>query len=262
MRTAGLLVCVGAIVGGGTLFGQGGPEYTALGDSLATGYLAQSGYVARFSADLQTDFGAQVTLYNLGQNGYSSGNLLNALQTKAAFQADISAANVVTWDIGLNDFRNARQQYKNKKCRGKDNQDCLRAMLSSFTTNWNGIATEILTRRSTADTVIRAMDIYDPWTAADARANSTPDTYETGSARGNDFQVLEYYLDAMNSTIALSAMNDGFLVAPVHTLYNGSTGAEDPVAKGYIGSDGIHPTDLGHQAIADAFRSLGYSPLR
>ena len=33
-------------------------------------------------------------------------------------------------------------------------------------------------------------------------------------------------------------------------------------AKGYIGSDGIHPTDLGHRVIADLLRSAGYAPPR
>src|SRR5215467_3899441 len=83
-------------------------DYTALGDSLATGYLAQAGYVPRYQAVLETDNSVSVTLYNLGQNGWTSGGLFNALETNATFQTAVSQAIVVTWDIGMNDFRNAR----------------------------------------------------------------------------------------------------------------------------------------------------------
>lgn len=60
-------------------------KYTALGDSLATGYLATQGYVPRYQSGIQTDTGVGVALNNLGQNGWASGNLLNALRTNSIF---------------------------------------------------------------------------------------------------------------------------------------------------------------------------------
>jgi len=108
--------------------GQAQWKYTALGDSLATGYLATQGYVPRYQSDIQTDTGISVMLYNLGQNGWSSANLLNALQTDSVFQNAVVQSDVVTWDIGLNDFKNARSQYKRGGCGGTDGQNCLRNM--------------------------------------------------------------------------------------------------------------------------------------
>jgi lysophospholipase L1-like esterase len=32
--------------------------------------------------------------------------------------------------------------------------------------------------------------------------------------------------------------------------------------KGYIGQDGVHPTDEGYEVIAERLRELGYSPFR
>lgn len=71
-------------------------KYTALGDSLSTGYLATQGYVPRCQSGIQTDTGISVMLYNLGQNGWASGNLLNALQTDSVFQNAVMQSEVVT----------------------------------------------------------------------------------------------------------------------------------------------------------------------
>jgi lysophospholipase L1-like esterase len=42
----------------------------------------------------------------------------------------------------------------------------------------------------------------------------------------------------------------------------GDTSDQDPILKGLITVDGIHPNDNGHKAIADALRALGYAPLK
>jgi lysophospholipase L1-like esterase len=241
---------------------QGQWKYTALGDSLATGYLATQGYVPRYQSDIQTDTGVSVVLYNLGQNGWSTVNLLHALQTDSVFQNALMQSDVVTWDIGLNDFKNARAQYKNGGCGGSDGQNCLRSVVATFKTNWDGIVREILLRRSPFNTIIRTIDIYDPWVKADKAANSVADKKEPAYAKGTDFQVTEYYLDQINNYIATTTTNNSVPFAQVHAAFNGANGDEDPIAKGLIGSDGLHPTDAGHQLIADLLRGLGYAPLR
>ena len=66
----------------------------------------------------------------------------------------------------------------------------------------------------------------------------------------------------MNAHMAQNAANNSIPMAAVHDAFNGATGTEDPFAKGYIASDGIHPNDVGHAVIAQAFRALAYSPLK
>jgi lysophospholipase L1-like esterase len=238
-------------------------RYTAMGDSIATAYTitAGSGYVPRYQAYLQADTGSPVTLYNLGQNGWTSASLLYALRTDTVFQTSVLQSDVVTWDVGLNDLLNARNAYKNRKCGGTDNQDCMRSMVVNFTANWDGIVGEVLARRNTGDTVIRTMDVYNPWVKADKAKNTTPDKSEA-AVRGNDFQVLKYYLDQMNAHVAASTTANLIPCAQVHLSFNGAYGDEDPLAKGLIGRDGLHPTDAGHKLIADQLRGLGYGPLR
>lgn len=237
-------------------------KYTALGDSLATGYLATEGYVPKYQSDIQTDTGVSVVLYNLGQNGWASRNLLNALQTDSIFQNAVTQSEVITWDIGLNDFKNARANYKNGGCGGSDGQNCLRNMVTTFKSNWDGIVQEILSRRSAFNTIIRTFDIYDPWVKTDKAANTFSDKREPAYAKGTDFQVLKYYLDQINNHVATTTANNLVPFAKVHTAFNGMNGDEDPIAKGYIASDGLHPSDAGHQVIADLLRGLGYAPLR
>jgi lysophospholipase L1-like esterase len=232
--------------------------YTAMGDSLATGYLAQAGYVPRYHTYAQTDAGLSLTLYQLGQNGATSGNLLDALRTNSVFASAIAASAVVTWNVGLNNFRNARQQYKNKGCKGRDNQDCLRAAVALFKAQWDSIVYEIV-MRAPSGAVVRTMTIYNPWVAADKKANTFADSKETGVAYGNDLQVLSYYLRQMNEHIEASAGASGVATAIVHAAFNGTNGDQDPIALGYIAGDGIHPSEQGHEVLARALRDLGYS---
>src|SRR5262245_40318575 len=233
-----ILVLACALVGLALARAQTQWKYTALGDSLATGYLATAGYAPRYQSDIQTDTGVSAVLYNLGQNGWASGNLLNALRTNSIFQNAVTQSDVITWDIGLNDFKNARANYKNGGCGGSDGQNCLRSMVTTFKSNWDGIVQEILLRRSAFNTIIRTIDIYDPWVNVDKSANSFPDKREPAYAKGNDFQVLEYYLDQLDNHIATTTTNNSIPLAKVHAAFNGINGDEDPIAKGYIASDG------------------------
>jgi lysophospholipase L1-like esterase len=235
-------------------------RYTALGDSLATGILSFRGYVPRYRDYVGADAGASVSLSNLGQNGWTSADLLNALQNDPNFQYNVATSEVVTWDIGGNDLRAARSSYKAKTCGGFDNQDCLRGAVAQFKSNWDLIAYAITYYRWTGDTVIRTMDIYNPYVAADKKANTIKDRIDGG----NDFVVFKRYLDEVNAHIASTETRLGRAVpyAQVYRAFNGPSGADDPKAKGYIAFDGLHPSDTGHRVIADLLRQLGYAPLR
>src|SRR5512135_1017337 len=76
---------------------QGAPawDYTALGDSLASGVLAQEGYVARYASYTNQDTGSNITTINLGMPGWHSGDLLNAIQTDQGLRDHIANSQVV-----------------------------------------------------------------------------------------------------------------------------------------------------------------------
>jgi lysophospholipase L1-like esterase len=232
-------------------------QYTALGDSLATGVLplVLKGYVPRYKDHIQADASASVSLNNLGQNGWMSRDLLNALRTDESFRSSVRSSSVVTWNIGGNDLRAARKSYKDRICGGADNQDCLRNTRDTFKANWAAIIVEILALRSTSNTIIRTMDIYNPHVSRDKATDTWPND------GGNDLEVFKPYLDEINSYIAETAAAHNIPFAQVYLAFNGSNGEEDPNDKGYIAADGLHPNGKGHQEIAERLRGLGYAPL-
>jgi lysophospholipase L1-like esterase len=236
-------------------------NYTALGDSLAFGILdfSRGGYVPRYASYVQSDTGSNVTLNNLGQNGWTSARLLNALRTDGNFRNSIINSQVVTWDIGGNDFLRNMDDYKSGTCGGADNQNCLRDAISSFKANWNAIIVEILSLRSNGNTVIRTMDIYNPF----VNAQKASDSWAADGGL-NDFQVIKPYLDDANRHILLTTTANSIPCARVYRAFNGANGDEDAGDKGYISAfdpSGVHPNETGHRVIADLFRALGYFPL-
>lgn len=228
----------------------GSLNYTALGDSLAYDILdlSRGGYVPRYASYVQTDTGSIVLLNNLGQNGWTSTQLLNALRTNMTFRNSLANSQIITFDIGGNDFLRAINAYRSGTCGGADNQDCLKTTAATFKANWSAIITEILSLRSTGNTVIRTMDVYNPFVNAEKASGS--------------FEMLKPLLDDANNYIAATSAANNIPCAKVYRAFNGANGDEDAGDKGYISPydrSGVHPGELGHQVIADLFRNLGYA---
>jgi lysophospholipase L1-like esterase len=259
MKAAGrLLVSLGAAALLAASLSYGAPPkrwaYSALGDSLAVGALALQGYVPRYQDYIQTDTHARVSLRNLAQNGWTSQDLLLALQSDESFRDSVRTSQVVTWDIGGNDLRHARGSYKAGTCyEGTlDNEHCLARTLAEFKMNWDLIVDLILGLRLPSNTIIRTMDLYNPFVKEDLAVDTD------GDGR-SDFQTLKQYHDWVNEHI--HANSGGIPWAAVAEAFNGPNGDQDPRDKGYIAFDGVHPNDTGHKVIADRLRALGYAPL-
>src|SRR5829696_631325 len=256
-RLLRLILVVVLLVGasqGTTLAAPASWDYVAFGDSLATGFGAFTGYVPRYDSYIEADTRVAITRTNLGQNKWTSSQLLSALRNDPTFRRATREAEIVTWNIGGNDLRAARNSYKKGTCGGADNQDCLRAGVANLETNWDAITAEVLELRSTRNTIVRTMDIYNPY----VRTDIVSDTWQNDGGM-NDFEVFKIYVDEVNYHIATTSYTTGIPYAEVYLAFNGPTGDEDPKSKGYLSFDGVHPNDTGHRIIAD---ELGYAPLR
>jgi len=259
-RLLRLILVVVLLVGasqGTTLAAPASWDYVALGDSLATGFGARTGYVPRYDAHIEADTGVAVTRTNLGRNGWTSSQLLSALRNDPTFRRATREAEIVTWNIGGNDLRAARKSYKQGTCGGLDNQDCLRAGVAKLEANWDDITAEVLELRSTENTIVRTMDIYNPYVRTDIVSDTWP-RFDYGK---NDFEVFRFYIDHVNSHIASTSNTAVIPYARVYLAFNGTNGDEDPRSKGYLSFDGLHPNNTGHRIIADELRKLGYAPL-
>jgi lysophospholipase L1-like esterase len=204
-------------------------DYVALGDSLAAGVGARQGYVNRYAEDIRTDAGARVKVTNLGVSGQTSAQLLRVLRSNTSARRAISGAEVITFNIGINDLGRASGQYEAETCGGPRNQRCLRSAVRTFEENWDAITGEILALRSTEEAIIRTVGLgYTPHVGGDYR----------------------HYLQEVNRHIATSTAESGIPYAEI------SLGADG------LGPDGLHPDDSGYDEIANHLRRLGYHPLQ
>ena len=221
--------------------------YVALGDSLAvgTGGASYKGYVDRYADYLITDISTRVSVINLGQDGQTSSELLHALRNDAHSRYAVSTASVITFNTGLNDLGHAGEAYENGTCGGADNQDCLRAAVETLKENWDAIIAELLSLRSSSNTIIRTIGMgHTPKIFVD-------DTVTTWPTEGKieDVRSLKPYVEEVNYHIATTTADKDVPYVEIH------------LEKGQVNPDGVHPNDEGYQVIAEQLRELGHSPL-
>lgn len=198
-------------------------DYVALGDSLAAGVGARRGYVDMYADHLRQDTGVRVELTNLGVSGQTSPQLLRALRNDSSMRRAIRGAEVVTYNIGINDLGQAWGSYDAGTCGGAQGERCLRAAVGELDENWNAITDEILSL-SSDETIIRTVGIgYTP---------------QAG-------RVIEPYLKQVNHNIATSSDESGIPYAEVSLGEKG------------LSPDGLHPDESGYEAIADRLAALG-----
>lgn len=203
-------------------------DYVALGDSLAVGVGARRGYVDRYADHLRGDTGVRVRVVNLGRSGQTSSQLLHALRNDPSIRRAIGRAEVVTFNIGINDLGRAGRAYENGSCGGAENERCLREAVEEVEENWDAVIEEVLGLRSTKDAIVRTTGLgYTPLVDG----------------------VFEPYLSEVDRHIAASAARSGVPYVEVHLGQEG------------MSPDGVHPNDEGYRVIAGRVQELGYEPL-
>ena len=199
-------------------------DYVALGDSLAAGVGARQGYVDRYAEYLRDDTGARVKLTNLGVSGQTSPQLLRALRNDPSTRRALRGAEVVTYNIGINDLGQASGSYEAGTCGGAQGERCLHAAVRELDENWNEITEEILSLSSPDKTIIRTVGLgYTPHAG----------------------RAFEPYLKQVNRNIATSADESNIPYAEVSLGDKG------------LGPDGLHPDESGYEEIADELEELG-----
>jgi lysophospholipase L1-like esterase len=116
-----------------------------------------------------------------------------------------------------------------------------------YKTDTDAIMAEILSLRSTDDTIIRATTWPFPWI----------NEWKSESI----LEEVHPYFTATNEYVIQAASEYNIPVARVDWTFNGPDGHEDPEDKGYLAPDRFHPNQVGWGLIADLFRELRYEPL-
>lgn len=210
------------------------PRIVAIGDSVTgTGTAAPNGWLKQYARTIGAD-----PVTNLAVNGWFSYQILDALRHDPAFRLTVSQAGVIALNAGMNEFFTGRDLYSKAECGGSDNERCLRHMVARFNRNWDEIVREV--RSLAPDTSVIVLTLYHPLEVFDQHFGWA--------------DALNKHLAYMNRHVAAT---EGVAVADLHRAFNGESGLEDPIAKGYILPDAIHATDLGHGVIARAVLGLG-----
>lgn len=102
--------------------------------------------------------------------------------------------------------------------------------------------------RAGEPTVVRLTDIYVP----------IADQWKAAGIYDACMQIWEFYSDAVRD----AAESHGAVAVSTWDVYNGKNHDEDPVEKGYIAEDGIHPARAGSEAMAEALAAVGFEPTR
>jgi hypothetical protein len=127
------------------------------GETPTTDSSAKWDYVVRSAEHLHSETGASVRVTNLSLSGQTSTQLLESLRKDPAMRKALSGAEVVTLNIGCNDLGQARSSYESGTCGGPQNQVCLRKFVKKIERNWIAMIEEVLSFRSTHNTIIRTV---------------------------------------------------------------------------------------------------------
>lgn len=218
-------------------------RYKALGDSLATGAGADTSYVAEYADWLEAQTGSRVEVNNLAVDGWTSDALLDALRTDEAMQDAVAEAHVLTWDIGGNDLLGALWTLLSGNCGGPDGHACIRQAVTTANDNGDAVLHRLIELRDGDADGLRTTELYLPF-VEDPRVAPY-------------IAWLQPHLDEFNAHLRASARARGVEVARVAEAFHEPDGDGDPVARGLMSPDGVHPSGRGHEVIAEHLAELG-----
>jgi hypothetical protein len=217
------------------------------------------GVAQRFAKNIERDTGKAVRVHNYAISSLPALRVLNALRsdpeavTRRDFEtlhADIAEAEVIVF-LG-NPRGNASEGGVTggmEACIGgaKAPDDCTPELYEPYIENLKAIYEEILALRNGKPTIIRAVDFYNPIISRHRAHNMEAECTQC-------FEIF-------NSAVRQAAEAYSIPLVSVYDAFNGSNHDQDPREKGYIGSDGIHASAEGQQAIADILGESGYEPI-
>jgi lysophospholipase L1-like esterase len=218
--------------------------YVALGDSWTGNICGGKSYVDYYADYIKSDLGVKVRVLNKWKADLTTDELLSALRGDQGLRNEISEAKVVTFLIGGNSVEGIVVN---------PGVTDIRKALAPWREIYDAVIDEILSLRSTSDTIIRAITEANPWVSYLKK-------------QGILDQVKPNLAGYVEQTVEAASQHN-IPVARVDLAWNGPNLDEDPAAKGYTCGDvselmsSVHPNEAGNRVIADVLRKLGYKPL-
>ncbi|WP_165492111.1 SGNH/GDSL hydrolase family protein [Egibacter rhizosphaerae] len=206
-------------------------DYVALGDSLAAGFAAPSGYPEHLAQRLEESTGRPVEVEVAAQIGWTTRRLRDAVDERAPLREALADADLVTVSVGSNDLFRAAFEL-GETCA---EPACARPPIERFHERWEDLLAEI---DAHTDARVVVTDFYDPFAGRRGEDELT--------SLGRELRA------EANRGLRAAAEQRGFVIAPVEQAFHGADGTEDPRDRDLIAFDGIHPNRAGQERIADA----------
>jgi lysophospholipase L1-like esterase len=231
----------------------------AFGDSI-TAEMAEvcpgcTPWVDRYTEALNTATGTPVSVRNRGQPSLRVEALLETL-TDGSNAADAAAADAIVVGVGNSD---APWNITDDACDGPAtavemvpwdaySDDCIAAEVERFRPTFDALFKRLAELRDGQPTILRAINRYNDWIG-----------FEGGEVPPEAVEISMAYNDSWNAMICETAEANGFACADIGRAFNGEDGR---TASGeLLASDYLHPSDKGHERIAEVLVGLGFAPL-
>ncbi|MNN20167.1 Spore germination lipase LipC [compost metagenome] len=207
-------------------------QYTAIGDSLTTGFgaLPGNGFVPVYRRMAEGRLRAPVSASNLGVNGLTTDGLEQRLRGDSVFRLAVRDADMITMSIGGNDLIKAAKS----AVRPGDLSPALQNAFRECRRNFGDIMGMLSQLKAGSRTpyIIRIVGLYNPY----------PQLTE----------ATEWVRQFNRYTSGYSSM-----VCRFASIYNEFAGNE----RGLLSLDHLHPNGKGYRIIAGKLDSLGYGHL-
>jgi hypothetical protein len=130
---------------------------------------------------------------------------------------------------------------------GQYSTECISSHVEGLRPEFDGVFSRIVELRAGAPTILRTINLYNDWIGFD----------DEFPPEGVDKSVA--YLQAMNAMVCETAATRGFECGDVGRAFNGADGRS--ASGDLLAPDYIHPSDAGHEQIAEVLIDLRFAPL-
>ena len=208
-----------------------------------------------FASQIEDDTGVHVVLEDNVGPELGAGHVLEALQMEEPpmqswelqLADDLRQAEVVVMFVNPAESIDPERPLDHAGCFENREPDCGPEFDEQYTADMKAIWVKILELRAGQPTILRAMDTYVPLVAL---------WKEHGV-----FEACTLCWENELAAARLAAEAYGIPFLSRYDAFNGADHSEDPREKGFIVSDGVHPSDLAAQYAAELLSQMGYEPV-
>ncbi|ANS76269.1 lysophospholipase [Paenibacillus yonginensis] len=208
-------------------------QYTAIGDSLTTGFgaLPGNGFVPVYRRMAEVKLRGFVAYSNLGVNGLISSELDRRVERYSAYRQSLREADIITISIGGNDLIRAAKAAQSQP---SNSSRILRSALEECKQHFSNVVGQVyrLKSGSRKPYIIRAVGLYNPYP-------------QIGEATDWVLQFNRYAGQYTNQVYGLANIYPDFVGRERELLF----------------LDHLHPNGRGYRTIAEHLNALGYGRL-